>query len=205
MKNHIWRIFWRLIVIDNWYVIWVNSDRMCLCKCNCWVEKYIRLSSMRCWKINSCWCIKSEIMREKQTIHWMNNTRIWRIRRWIKTRCNNKNTKIYKHYWWRWISYDPKRETFIGFYDDMWQTYKEWLELDRIDNSWNYSKKNCKRTTHLENMSHTRKNHMITFNWETMDIRRWSKKIWKHESTILRRIKSWQSLDVILSPRKRAY
>lgn len=203
MKEHIWRKFWRLVVIENWYKIWKNSDRMCLCRCVCWKEKYIRLSSMRSWKINSCWCIKSENMKQKQTIHWMHNTRICRIWKWIKSRCANKNIPIYKHYWWRWITYDIKRETFLWFYEDMWLTYKEWLELDRIDNDWNYCKENCKRVTHLENMSHTRKNHMITFNWETMDIRRWAKRIWKNESTILRRIKRWLPVELILSENRR--
>ena len=144
-------------------------------------------------------------MADKQYIHWMNNTRIRKIWSWMKNRCNNIKTPIYKHYWWRWIIYSTKRETFLWFYKDMWSSYKEWLELDRIDNDGNYCKENCKRVTHLENMQHYRKCHMITFEWITLNLWQRSKKIWKSESTILRRIKAWKSLEVVLSTSKRAY
>jgi hypothetical protein len=205
MKNHVWRRFWRLEIIDNWYTIWINSDRMCLCRCDCWVEKYVRLWPMRGWNTLSCWCIKKEMMIKKQKTHWLNWSRLHRIWAWIKTRCTNKKVATYKHYWERWITYDAKRETFEWFYQDMKEWYSDNLEIDRIDNNWNYSKENCRWVTHKENMQNYRKCNYITYKWKTLNLRQRSKEIWKYESTILRRIKAWQPLNVVLSKKKRAY
>lgn len=205
MKDYVWVRFGRWVITDNGYNFGKAGHRMVKVKCDCGKEKEINLWSLRNWDSKSCWCMRNEQMAQKQYIHWMYHTRIRRIWSGIKTRCTNPKIWIFKHYWWRWISYDPKRETFLGFYEDMWPTYKEWLEIDRIDNNGNYTKENCRWVTHLENMQHYRKCHYITYNGETLNLSQWSKKIGKHVTTILRRIKEWKPLDVVLSPKKRAY
>lgn len=77
---------------------------------------------------------------------------------WMKQRCNNKNTKAYKDYWWRWITYDPRREKFENFYEDMNKWWQQWLSIDRIDNNWNYCKENCRWATPWQQMRNTRRN-----------------------------------------------
>jgi hypothetical protein len=203
MKDYVGNRYGRLVVIDNGYPVYKNSDRMVKVKCDCWTEKKLVISTLRANTTRSCGCMKREQMANKKRTHWMYWIRIHRIRSWIKTRCNNNNVLIYKHYWWRWITYDRKRETFEWFYEDMWPTYKEWLEIDRIDNDWNYCKENCKWVIHKDNMQHYRKCHYITYNWETKNISQWAKIKWKHTTTILRRINRWLSIEKILSTKKR--
>jgi len=68
-------------------------------------------------------------------------------------RCYNKNAHNYKYYGARGIEVcDRWRESFDNFLEDMESSYREGLELDRIDNDKNYSPSNCRWATHSENM-----------------------------------------------------
>lgn len=82
-----------------------------------------------------------------------------KIRDCIQWRCCDQNNKWYHRYWGRWIK--CLRKTFNDFKYDMWPSYLEhcanywiWMrrtQIDRIDNNWNYCKKNCRRVTAKEN------------------------------------------------------
>ena len=91
----------------------------------------------------------------------MTNTKIYGVWCDIKKRCGNKKVKNYHRYGGRGITYDKKWETFEGFYEDMGSTYKEGLQIDRIDNDSDYTKENCKWVTCIENMQHTSKTYEL--------------------------------------------
>jgi hypothetical protein len=69
----------------------------------------------------------------------------------MKARCNNKNHEFYHRYGGRGITYDPKWETFEGFYEDMGEKPGKGWDIDRIDNDGNYCKENCQWLTRSEN------------------------------------------------------
>ena len=83
-------------------------------------------------------------------------TRFKNIWFWIKSRCYNKKDISYKNYWYRWII--CLRKDFDWFYNDMFVSYynslyKNWEKdttIERINNNWNYCKKNCKWVTYKE-------------------------------------------------------
>lgn len=120
-------------------------------------------------------------------IHGMTWKWIYKTWKHLKQRCNNKNNKDYHNYWWRWISYDPKRDKFEWFYEDMWNTYKEWLSIDRIDNNWNYCKDNCRWATNKEQANNRWNNLLLEYNWLSLWLHeRWNK-LWIKRSLLAQR------------------
>ena len=65
----------------------------------------------------------------------------------MKKRCCNKNTRQYHDYGGRGVTYDPKWETFEGFWEDMNVGYPDLLSLDRINPDGNYCIENCRWVT----------------------------------------------------------
>jgi len=194
MKNLIWLKFNRWLILE---MLWANKwwQMLVKCKCDCWTEKVITYNSLRT-KHNpskSCWCLNIKNI----TKHWMCYTKINKVFQWMCERCRNKNSYWYRLYWGRWIQVLWK--DFIEFYQDMWSTYKEWLTIDRIDNNWHYCKENCRRITNKEQQNNKNNNHLLTFNWITLNTKQRSYKLWIKYDTIKSRIRYWYPIEKILS------
>ena len=116
--------------------------------------------------------------------HWMTGTKFHTAWKTMKWRCDNKNAKQYKNWWWRWITYDKKWCTFEWFYEDMYTLYQEWLTLDREDNDWNYCKINCRWATHEEQNNNRRDNNYLQYNWDKLTINQRARKLWINRSTL---------------------
>jgi len=177
LKIKIGTKFSKLEIVEE--VFW-RDRRYFKCKCDCWTYKIVRLNDLRNWKTKSCWCLRLNWI--VHTTHWMNWTKIYRVFVWIKNRCNNKNERRYKDYWWRWIKCEWN--SFEEFYEDMKEWYSENLQIDRIDNDLNYCKENCRWITAKENCRNRRTN--IIYKWKCLT--EWCEKLWLHYWTIHSRI-----------------
>jgi glycosyltransferase involved in cell wall biosynthesis len=167
-----------------------KGRRKFLCKCDCWNIKTIKLENIRSWISNSCWCYKKEITIIANTTHWMYWTKIYWVYAWIKRRCENKNVKNYNRYWWRWIKCEWN--SFEEFYKDMWDSYEEWLTIDRINNNWNYYKENCRWATYKEQARNTRKT--LFYKWRA--VREWCEELGLNFSTFYtRKNVQWLSIE----------
>jgi len=178
--------YWRLQVV--WLDCIKKGNRQLLCRCDCGIEKIICESKLKKW-LKTCWCGWAHFK------YWMADTKIYKSWSCMKERCSNKNNHAYKDYWWRWITYDKRREKFEEFYKDMWESYKEWLTIDRIDNNWNYCKENCRWVTNKENNNNRRDNVFITYKWKKQTIAQWAHELWFCPWSIADRNKRWIPLD----------
>lgn len=107
--------------------------------------------------------------------HYKSHTRIHNIWRKMKTRCFNKNDKIYKYYGGKGITVCPEWKTdFMSFYDwAMSNGYTDDLTIDRIDVNGNYEPKNCRWTTMKVQANNTTRNRYITYKGETHTLSEW--------------------------------
>ena len=182
-----WKKFSYLTIIEKWEI--TNNKQKVLTKCICWKEKFIQLNNVLSWSTKSCWCMKWKIISEKNTIHWMwSLSWIYNSFRMMCSRCNNKSNKDYSKYWWRWIK--VLWWSFDEFYKDMWDSYKEWLSIDRIDVNWNYCKENCRRADRRQQANNRRDNHKIMYKWKEYNLCQLASMFWVDHSWLYRYIKN---------------
>lgn len=170
-KPEKWTRFGRWTTLWEWEIrpIGTQGSRWWFekCICECWTIKFVSYQLLKSWQSKSCWCFHKERASKNCwdlfRTHWLVNTRIYKIFRWMRARCNNPHTEKYKHYWGRWIKCLWDR--FEDFYKDMGESYnahvKEYGEknttIDRIDVNWNYCKENCRWATWKEQELNKRK------------------------------------------------
>ncbi len=175
---------------NNWTVIkeidvLKGTPRKVLCVNDLGKERIVRLVHLRSGASKG---FMSHGKNNGNYSHGMRGTRIYRIWRNIKTRCLNKNYPEYHLYGERGISICDKWLTFEGFYDDMKDTYKDSLSIDRIDNSGNYCKENCRWATNYEQSINKRDTLYIYLNGEKVKFKEVSEKYGINYCTLYSRV-----------------
>lgn len=159
-----------------------DSRKYWNCRCECGsVREYMQVS-LDAGRSKSCGCKRMENMKKASLVALTKhgktsggNQRIYRIWSNMMTRCYNKNSDKFIWYGARGISVCERWHTFQLFLDDM-GVPDESMTLDRIDNSGNYCKENCKWATKKEQANNTRANRIICVNGEQMTISQASEK-----------------------------
>lgn len=117
--------------------------------------------------------------RTPTSITWMN----------MKQRCSNPKSPDYDRYGGRGISYDPSWERFDNFLRDMGER-PGGMTLDRIDNSGNYNRNNCRWADIATQTNNRSDNRFVTYKGETLTVMQWSRRTGIKYSTMLNRLKS---------------
>ena len=113
--------------------------------------------------------------RKAREKHGMTNTRIYRIYKAMKTRCNSPKDTSYKDYGAKGITVCSLWESsFMSFYTwAMENGYKDDLSVDRIDSTKGYSPENCRWVTAKEQSRNLKSNTVMTYNGKTQCIAAW--------------------------------
>lgn len=133
-----------------------GTVRVSTFKCECGNLFNAKMKAVKNGNTKSCGCRFKKMMEDRNTIHGLSGTRIYKTWKDMKARCYNQNNKDYKNYNGRGISVcEAWRNDFKSFHDwAMSNNYSDNLTIDRIDNDGNYEPSNCRwvdRSTQSQN------------------------------------------------------
>jgi len=125
------------------YIMWK-------CKCDCGVELYVRSGDLLSGNTKSCGCYQKMRASQAKTTHGDSESRLYRVWRTMKNRCENPKSHRYKSYGARGIKVCQEWHK--------WDLFKQWaLEsgydkdakfgectIDRINVNGNYEPSNCR-------------------------------------------------------------
>lgn len=117
----------------------------------------------------------------------------------MRSRCLNPTDISYKYYGGRGISVCAAWDDFSVFLLDMGPRPSPQHSLDRIDNSGNYERANCRWTTLKEQSRNKRTTVLLTHAGRTMCMKDWSETAGISYDCLKYRLKSGQPLDVALT------
>lgn len=179
-----------------------QHNQIWLYLCDCGKEIEIRKSDVNNGNTKSCGCLWVDRMKIIHTSHGMSKTNFYKVWNNILERCFNKKNKEYKNYGARGIKVCERWLKFENFRDDMYFSYKKGFMIERIDNNREYSKKNCRWATQLEQANNKTNNHFLKFKGIKKTIAEWSRELNINYNTIKSRANRGYSIDKILSANK---
>lgn len=112
----------------------------------------------------------------KRLLHGDSGTTFYGMWDNMKRRCDHPQHPSFPRYGGRGITYDPKWYEYIGFKEDMYCKFVEFVKnnpnskpsIERLDNDGGYFKDNCTFIDILEQQKNTKKNkEFIAINLET--------------------------------------
>lgn len=182
-----------------------KRQTLVIAECDCGEERVILFRKWGTTK--SCGCLQKEAASRTWSKHGMSDTRLHRVWRGMKQRCNNPNRPEYANYGGRGISVCPEWDDFAEF--ARWAEengYDDELDIDRIDNDGDYSPENCRFVTRSENLRNNRRSTEAEAFGETKSIAEWAddNRCQVSHHTLYTRIRrGWEAKDAILTPKGR--
>ena len=189
--------FGRLVVLKRAE----NKGRMTrwLCLCDCGKTTISHAANLRNGQARSCGCYRYDRARAVSKKHDGKGTRLYRIWKNMRSRCNCKSVSQYKDYGGRGITVCDEWSDYKVF--QVWALsngYADNLTIDRIDTNGNYTPDNCKWSNHKEQNRNRRDNHIV----DGKSLSEWAEITGLNYQTLVSRANRGCSKDEILSVSK---
>lgn len=175
------------------------GKRMYEVKCNnCGSTYFQTLSNIL--KVDGCGC--KNCKRSYLKTHGMKHERIYNVWKQMKHRCNCSETDFnhYKNYGGRGIKICDEWSSFENFYEwaiangyteELYESGRNKITIDRIDNSGDYCPENCRFITHEENQWNKRNTRRVVYYGEEYNLKELSSKLGITIPCLIGRIKNW--------------
>lgn len=201
MDKNLGKRFGRLLVIKE-SACSINGKKKYQCLCDCGKETIVFSENLISGHTRSCGCLKNDVIHAgANTKHGLCRTRIYRIWKEMRRRCNNPNRPNYPRYGGRGIKVcDEWNSDFMSFYK--WainNKYDDSLSIDRIDNNEGYGPENCRWASPQEQSNNRRSNRFLQHNGEEHTIAEWSRITGLEQSLIIGRLRLGWSVKKALS------
>lgn len=175
------------------------SKRMYEVKCNnCGSTYFQTLSNIL--KVDGCGCKNCKNSYLKT--HGMKHERIYNVWKQMKHRCNcfENDFNHYKNYGGRGVKVCDEWNSFENFYEwaiangyteELYESGRNKITIDRIDNSGDYRPENCRFITHKENQWNKRNTRKVVYYGEEYNLKELSSKLEITIPCLIGRIKNW--------------
>jgi len=134
-----------------------NKVRFGVYQCSCGKQFKTMSSSIKRGATKSCGCYQKKQASASNTKHGMSSHPIYSVWKDMIGRCKNENNNNFSYYGARGIKVCERWLNIENFIEDMYHSYQECLEIDRIDNEGNYEPSNCRWATGSTQQRNTRK------------------------------------------------
>ena len=199
------KTFGRLHVVSRIGVKWFpngDSKSVWSCECDCGSKIDVLGSSLVKERgTKSCGCLSMESKIERATTHGMSDTRIYRIWRAMRDRCENSNSENFYNYGARGISVCDRWKSFENFLSDMGVPASN-HSIDRINNDGNYDPLNCKWSTRCEQNRNKRNNRLLSLHGITKTLSEWANHLNICQSSLRERLDKWHIEKSLTTPKK---
>jgi hypothetical protein len=167
-------------------------------QCSCGSPiRYVRTDTLRDNTSKSCGCLQIEAC----TTHGMWKDPIFKAWKNMISRCSDPRNKRYYCYGGQGIKVCERWTVLENFVQDMSDTYKPGLTIDRIDNDGDYEPTNCRWATTAQQNRNYRRNVVLHYNGESMCVVDWALKLNINPKTVYDRIKAgWSDEDALTRP-----
>ena len=205
--KYVGKRFGKLVALE--YRFRPNDKAYWFCRCDCGNEKEIRIDHLKSGRVISCGCHGRAVIITAALKHGHNRsvstgpTRTYNCWSSMLQRCRDKNNKSFKNYGGRGIAVCERWLKFENFLEDMGEV-PEKMSLDRINFNGNYEPSNCRWATSKQQCRNTRKNRLITYNWETRCVSEWNEILGFTRSTLHQRLfkYKWSITDAFQIPQR---
>lgn len=114
-------------------------------------------------------------------------------------RCTLPSQAGYARYGGRGISVCDRWRKFEQFAEDMGESFKPGLTLDRIDVNGDYEPGNCRWATHKEQQRNTTRNRVLTWGGRSLTVAEWAEELGINRTTIGVRLHRGWPVERVLS------
>lgn len=172
------------------------------CSCECGATSIVEGDHLRRRRpTQSCGCLISEGMRQRQTKHGLIKSAEYGVWSGMLSRCRSPNNQAWHHYGGRGIKVCERWLEFVNFLADMGPRPTPLHTIERRDNNGHYEPSNCYWATVKQQARNRRTNVNLTLNGVTMCALDWDEHLGFGRLTVLNRLRiGWTVERALTTP-----